>query len=146
MQRLATVLLVLAIGTIQGCSQDDDGLLRTEGRVLKGGQPFVPEEGEFIQIEFVPILPGGEPPPNFYVAVVDQTNGTFHPAGAELRGMPPGKYRVAVELMKNRNDELGGKFDAENSPFVVDVDATTEEIVIDLDQPPGGAQTASTGT
>jgi hypothetical protein len=50
--------------------------------------------------------------------------------------MPPGKYRVAIELDKHRSDLLRGRFDAENSPFVYDVDAGTPEIVIDLDHPP----------
>jgi hypothetical protein len=50
--------------------------------------------------------------------------------------MPPGKYRVAIELDRHRSDLLSGRFDAENSPFVFDVDAHTPEIVIDLDQPP----------
>ena len=67
---------------------------------------------------------------------MDQTAGTFQPAGKNGRGMPPGKYRVAVELMKKKKDQLRGKFDAEKSPFVFEVDAKTAEIVIDLDNPP----------
>ncbi len=48
--------------------------------------------------------------------------------------MPPGKYRVAVELMKKKKDQFGGKFDTIRSPFVFDVDGQTKEIVIDLDK------------
>ena len=68
-------------------------------------------------------------------AMVNQTNGTFTPAGKDLKGMPAGKYRVAVELMKKKKDQFGGRYDAEKSPFVVDVDANTKEIVVDLDKP-----------
>ena len=50
--------------------------------------------------------------------------------------MPPGKYRVAVELMKKKKDQFGGKFNEDKSPFVVEVDSKTPEIVIDLDNPP----------
>ena len=49
--------------------------------------------------------------------------------------MPPGKYKVAVELMKKKKDQFGGKYGVENTPFRVDVDASTKEIVIDLDKP-----------
>jgi len=117
-----------------GCG--GDGLLRTQGRLLKGGQPFIPKEGEFIEITFVPIPPDGKPPADFYYADVDQATGTFQPAGKNRKGMPPGKYRVAVELMKKKKDQFRGKFDAEKSPFVFDVDSRTTEIVIDLDNPP----------
>jgi hypothetical protein len=118
---------------ITGCG--GDGLLRTKGQLLKGGQPFIPPQGEFIEITFVPILPDGKPPADYYYAEVDQATGKFRPAGKNLKGMPPGKYRVAVELMKKKKDMFGGKFDAERSPFVFDVDGQTKEIVIDLDTP-----------
>jgi hypothetical protein len=135
MSRVLTAALVAAFAFITaGCSSD--GLLRTQGRLLKGGQPFVPSEGELIEITFVPIPPDGKPPADYYYADVDQTAGTFKPAGKNGKGMPPGKYRVAAELMKKKKDQLRGKFDAEKSPFVFEVDSKTSEIVIDLDNPP----------
>jgi hypothetical protein len=81
-------------------------------------------------------LPDGKPPADFYYAKVDQTTGVFRPSGKNGKGMPPGKYRVAVELMKKKKDQFGGKFDAEKSPFVFEVDANLSEIVIDLDRVP----------
>ena len=51
------------------------------------------------------------------------------------RGVPPGKYRIAVEYLRNRNDVLKGAFDTERSPFVRDVNAQTGELVLDLDKP-----------
>jgi hypothetical protein len=45
----------------------------------------------------------------------------------------------AIELDKHRADQLQGRFDAEHSPFVYEVDGRTAEIVIDLDQPPKAA-------
>lgn len=117
---------------ITGCG---DGRLRTKGQLLKSGQPFIPPEGQYIEITFVPIPPDGKPATDYYFAEVDQTTGTFRPAGKDLKGMPPGKYRVAVELMKKKKDQLGGKFDTMRSPFVFEVDSQTKEIVIDLDHP-----------
>jgi hypothetical protein len=116
-----------------GCS---NGMLQTQGRLVKGGQPFVPAPDEAIQILFVPILANGQPPGDYYAAVVDQSTGTFRPGGKDGKGMPAGKYRVAIELMKKKKDQFGGKFDSEKSPYVFDIDAKTPEIVIDLDNPP----------
>ena|SRR5579871_4772797 len=137
MSRFVTSMLMLLIVAI-GCSKGD-GLLRTKGRLLKGGQAFIPKSDERIRITFIPIPPDGSVPKNLYIAEVDQTRGTFMPSGGQGKGMPEGKYRVAVELMKQRKDQFEGKFDEGDSPFVVDVTATTAEIVIDLDNPPSAS-------
>lgn len=137
MQRFTAAALFLTFTTAltAGCGESD-GLLRTQGRLLQSGQALIPKSGEFVQVIFVPIMPEGQVPSDHYVALVDQEAGTFVPAGKNRKGMPPGKYRVAVELLQNRKDQFGGKFDTVQSPFVVDVDPTTQEIVIDLDNPP----------
>jgi hypothetical protein len=111
-------------------------MLKTKGRVLKDGAPFVAGTGEFVRVTFVPIFEGGKLADDFYVAQVNSKDGTFVAAGKDLRGMPPGKYRVAIELDKRRSDQLHGQFSAEASPFVFDVDGNTQEIVIDLAKPP----------
>jgi hypothetical protein len=105
---------------------------------VKSGAPFLPGEGEFVRVTFVPVVAGEKPAEDFYVAEYNRDDGTFQVAGKDRRGMPPGRYRVAVELDKRRKDLLKGKFDAERSPFVFDVDGSTGEIVIDLDRPPPG--------
>jgi hypothetical protein len=53
-----------------------------------------------------------------------------------LQGVPAGKYRISVELMKDKKDQFAGRFDAERSPFVFDIDGDDEEIVVDLDSAP----------
>jgi hypothetical protein len=116
-----------------GCSK---ARLKTKCRVLKDGQPLVPKEGESIRVTFVPIRPDGTPPTDHYHAVFHESDGVFRAAGKDLKGVPPGKYRVAVEYKKNRQDALDGKFDEDHSPFVFDVTAKTAELVIDLDHPP----------
>ncbi len=131
MRRALTLTVFGLCIFLTGCG---DGRLRTKGQLLKGGQPFIPPEGEFIHVTFVPIPPDGQPATDYYYAEVDQATGTFRSAGKDLKGMPPGKYRVAVELMKKKKDLFRGQFDAVNSPFVFDVDGQTKEIVIDLDK------------
>jgi len=81
-------------------------------------------------------VPEGERPQDYYVAEYNRDDGTFRVAGKDGRGLPPGKYRVALELDRKRSDLWRGKYDADKSPYIFDVDAKTEEIVIDLDKPP----------
>jgi hypothetical protein len=126
----AALCLLLA-----GCG---DKRLRTRGRVLLGGQPLVPKEGESVRVTFVPILPDGKPPADHYFAEFNRADATFQSAGKDKKGMPAGKYRVAVEFQKKRKgpDYFRGQFDENRSPYVFDVDSRTPEIVIDLDHPP----------
>ena len=131
MRSLRYLIAALAVGLVaSGCSRP---MLQTKGRVLKGGQPFLAKEGEFVRVTFVPVTDGGRAP-DYFVAEVNREDSTFRVAGKDGRGMPPGKYRVAVELDRHRSDLLKGAFNAERSPFVFDVDDRTPEIVIDLDK------------
>lgn len=135
MPRFFMCVIVLAFTLVgSGCGKND--LHRTRGRVTKGGEEFVPDEGENLQIALMPITSGGKPPKNYYYASVDQDTGTFFAAGPQLQGVPAGKYRVTVELMKQKKDQFRGRFDADKSPFVVDIDGTDDEIEIDLESAP----------
>ena len=53
------------------------------------------------------------------------------PSGA---GLPPGKYRVSLQLMKNKEDQFGGRLVGVKSPFTVEVQRGGGDLVIDLDQ------------
>ena len=133
MRRVVAAALAAALCLLAGCG---DGRLCTRGRVVKDGQPLLPKEGESVRVTFVPILPDGKPPADHYFAEFNPADGTFRPAGKDKKGMPPGKYRVAVEYKRQKQDVLRGAFDEDRSPFVFDVDSGTPEIVIDLDRPP----------
>ena len=126
---------VLAVAALVMAGCGGPARLRTKGRVVKSGAAFVPAPGQFVRVTFVPV-PAGNPPQDHYVAEVNNTDGTFRVAGKDGKGMPPGKYRVAIELDQHRSDMLKGQFDAERSPFVFDVDSSTKEMVLDLDNPP----------
>ena len=126
---MAAGLCVLAAG----CG---DGRLRTAGRVLRGGQPLLPKDGESVRVTFVPIPPDGQPPRDHYFAEFNPADATFRSAGKDKKGMPPGKYRVAVEFKRDKQDVFNGKFDENQSPFVFDIDSRTSNLVVDLDNPP----------
>ena len=83
---------------------------------------------------FFPVTPEGGPPLNTYIAAFNPSDGTFRAVGPDGNGIPPGKYRIAVEHSRKRKDLFHGSFDGEHSPFVFDIDASTQDIVIDLDK------------
>ena len=124
---LSSLALGLLIG---GCG--GSGKLQTRGRILKNGAPYLPPEGDIVRVMFVPIPEGKEKVTDFHMANFDPEDGTFQAAGKDLKGVPPGKYRIAIEQLHRRADIFKGAFDAERSPFVQEVNSSTGEIVIDL--------------
>jgi hypothetical protein len=129
-------LLQLAIGalllTALGCG--NSGTYQTRGRVLKGGAPLTVAEPDFMRVVLVPLPEDGKKVLDWYVAEYNGSEGTFIVKGKDGKGMPPGKYRVALEHVKGRKDAFKGAFDAERSPFVVSVSSASDVITVDVDQ------------
>jgi hypothetical protein len=128
--RLSTVLLIGCLLT--GCGQDR---VKARGRLLKSGQPFVPSEKEIVHVALFPAGEGSDASARSYVAMFNRQDGTFKVTGADGKGLPPGKYRVAVSLMKEHKDELKGAFNVQNSPVVCEVSSASSEITVDLATP-----------
>ena len=131
---VSILILVLAFGSA-GCGKKEPKLLKAKGQVVKDGEDFVPEEDENLQVCFIPLAKDLSPPRNWYAAEVDPATGSFYASGGEKKGMPAGKYRVMIELKRNRKDVLGGKFDSQNSPYVFDIDEKSELMVVDIAKP-----------
>jgi hypothetical protein len=55
--------------------------------------------------------------------------------GPDGKGIPPGKYRLALEHLKKKQDLFRGAFDGDRSPIVREVTNNSQEILIDLDNP-----------
>jgi hypothetical protein len=135
MRSIRPLVAAVVLGLLaSGCG--GSGLLKTRGRVMKGGAPFLPGPGQDVRVTFVPVLPNNQRAHDYYVAHYNDADGTFQVVGKDLKGLPPGRYRVMIELEEKRRDLFKGKFDDTKSPFVFDVDGGTGEIVIDLDRPP----------
>src|SRR5262249_36270281 len=66
--RFLVAALVLG-AALAGCGGPQQ--LKTRGRVLKGGAPFLPGQGEFVRVTFVPVLPAGQRVQDYYVAEYD---------------------------------------------------------------------------
>ena len=88
------------------------------------------------------------------MAEVDQATGTFSVPGRDRRGIPPGKYRIAVtqkmtretfdatkpkskggkKTLDRETDTLANRFGVETSPIVREVKGG-ENLAIDIDRP-----------
>jgi hypothetical protein len=130
--RRGSALALLCALILSGCG--GDGKFKARGRIVKGGVPFTVPQEEYVRVTFYPIVPEGQRALNTYVAAYSHADGSFEVVGGDGRGLPPGKYRVAVEHERKRKDLFRGAYDAERSPFVFDVDSSSEEIVIDLNR------------
>jgi hypothetical protein len=129
-----TLLVVLSVGLlVAGCG----GPVRyqTRGRILKNGELFRPPEGDTFRVTLVPINDDGSRVTNWYAANYHPEDGTFTAAGPDNKGVPPGKYRVCLEQLRNRNDVLRGAFFGDKSPYVREVRSSSDEITIDLAKP-----------
>jgi hypothetical protein len=129
MRRVRPVLFaLLALALASGCSSRS----KPRGRLVRDGEPFQPGEGEIVRIV---LFSAGGTEEGSYPAEYNREKGTFRVLGPKRRGVPAGKYRITVQVLKKRKDLLGGQFGASNSPFVREVSKKTGEIVLDLNKP-----------
>jgi hypothetical protein len=133
MRRIVFLLVLPPLSlTLLGCG---DGKLRTRGQILKDGAPYVAAEDEIVHVTLVPIPERGEKVQDWHIAVFSKTDGTFVASGKDGKGVPPGKYRIAVEHLRHKKDLLNGAFGTENSPFVREVKTSSDTLTLDLAKP-----------
>jgi hypothetical protein len=122
----------LLIGLLAiGCGT---GYIKAKGRVTKGGAPFRPGEGEALRIVLAPLDAPAGSTYDSYAAEFHPDDSTFLVKGKDGNGLPPGKYRVGVELIKKKEDQFKGRFTGPRSPFTCEVTSAASEVVVDLDQ------------
>ena len=114
--------------------------MAAKGQLLVGGQPAIledyDEEESYYQLDFFlldeagDLVQTGTETPR---ADADEA-GNFVVPGREGKGIPPGKYRVAVAKMgeagEDINDLWRGKFSREKTTITVDV--TGDALTIDV--------------
>jgi hypothetical protein len=155
--RLVLALLLVPLAASPGCGGRGNTVWVT-GKLLKGGAQYVPPKDQVVYVTFVALevkdesgktVQSGEA----YAANLDQAKGTFSVPGPEGRGIPPGKYRIAVTQKMEREafnaakppsktkkrvdretDTLADRFGLGTSPIVREVN-TSQELTIDLDRP-----------
>jgi hypothetical protein len=154
-------LLAVLIGVLAGspgCGGPGNGVWVT-GKLLKGGAKYTPPEDQVVSVTFVPLevqdasgktTKGGD----IYAAEFNDSESTFEVPGPDRRGIPPGKYRVAVTQKLKREaydaarqkaprgkkppsreaDMLADRFGTSTSPLIVQVNRS-EEVTVDMDRP-----------
>jgi hypothetical protein len=151
---LILALLIVPLAAAPGCSGGNNVWIT--GKLLKGGTRYVPPKDELVTVTFVALeiqdesgktIKGRDP----YLAEYDGASGTFTVPGPERRGIPPGKYRVAVTQRLTREafdalnprpkkgvtretDTLADRFGFSTSPITVEV-MKSRDVTIDLDRP-----------
>ena len=132
MHRWRRLLLPLLMGMLAiGCG--DSSHIKAKGRLVKGGQPYLAPEGTGFRVFFVPLeAPKGNQFDSF-AAEYNPETGSFLVKGKDGKGLPPGKYRVDLQLMKSKEDLLNGKLMGKKSPYIMEVTSSADDLVIDLD-------------
>ena len=143
LHRYVSGVLLLGILMACGCSRNSggaaEGRVKPRGRILENGLPIkidttnLPPGDPGLQVTFIRI--GGVDAGTEYEArVTDAASGAFDLIGADGKGIPPGKYRVAITLAPfGGTDALKGKFSREQSKIEIEV-KPGEDVVIDLAQ------------
>jgi hypothetical protein len=129
-RRRLMLVFGLALG-LAGCSSH---LVKPKGRLVNGTTAFQCEPGEVVHITFIPAEAEPESEQEGCIARFNNDTSEFEATGKDSRGLLPGKYRVSVQVMKNRKDRFAGALSGANSPFLVEVTPHPEEIVLDVAQ------------
>lgn len=69
-----------------------------------------------------------------FAADCNGQEGTFTVVGKDLKGAPPGKYRVSLQLIKDGNDVFHNKLAGLKSPLTCELVDAKSEVTIDLDE------------
>jgi hypothetical protein len=157
-RHLVLALSIIALIAVAGCGGTNT--VWVKGKLLKGGSKYTPPQDQVVNVTYVALevrdasgktVQSGD----MYTAEIDQETGAFEVPGPERRGIPPGKYRVAVTQKLKREaydvasqkarkakkhldrdaDMLNDQFGTSSSPIIVQV-SRSEDVVIDMDRRP----------
>ena len=131
-------VLPLSVGC-GGTAPAPEPVLLLRGKVLNAGAPLVADKAKLgdyarVEVKFIPLAGQGQE----FSAIPDQ-DGTFTLETADGKNLPPGKYKVAVRQWEPypQTDKLGGKFDEQRSPIVVEITDPPKDVEIDIAKPSG---------
>ena len=111
------------------------GEVPVTGQLTWGGEPYQPKKEEHVLVVFVELTEGGQAGSRSFPAAVT-SDGAFQIDGPNRRGIPPGKYRVAVSSTNPADPDLKDRFkeaySRDKSPFVFDVNSGNRNIKLEL--------------
>jgi hypothetical protein len=118
---------------LTGCS--GQRLLKVRGTITNN-KKVVPIGNGGMSVLFVPVVEKGQPTTNL-PATYNKADGTFEVNGTQGKGIPVGKYRVAINLMptapSEAMDALNKRFSVASSPVVLEINSD-EPLTIELDK------------
>ncbi len=154
MRALATLITGTGVLLgVAGCGSSNAVWVTCE--ITKDGKPYVAPSGQVLQVTFYAVpqdaAPGGRAMPGEPYPAAFAATGRYEVPGPDGRGIPPGKYRVAViQKPKDRSaapkpkskaqapdrdhDFLEDKFSPVTSPIILSVERSAH-MVVALDRP-----------
>jgi hypothetical protein len=130
---LATLLCL----TVLGCSGSTDKAHTVKGRIVDNGAAWSASGANLqpgdpgIRVEFCPLDESGAIR-DAYGAIINTQDGTFTVPGPNNKGLPEGKYRIAVHIGAfGQPDKLKGALNRDKSTLTYQV-PSSGEVVIDI--------------
>lgn len=115
-RNLCGVLLLIAAASGSGCGSGP-ALQKAKGQILVNGKNYRAGDQEQLQVIFYP----DEPTPKTTYPADVKPDGTFETLGAEGRGIPPGKYRVAVANLGRPSFDIPAELSSPASPIIREI-------------------------
>lgn len=129
-----TLLTCLTLCLLIPACSSEPRPVKIAGKLTNNDKPLPASKG-MVQVQFVPIVEKGAPQ-DTYPAKVNRDDMTFEVPGKKGDGIPPGKYRIAVQLMSPGAPaevlEMNKRFGNDNSPITYEVVGENVSMVIDL--------------
>ena len=123
--------LALAVGIFLGLPGCGSGKVIVPGRLVKSGAPLALKMKDDVFITFFPVedpsATAGKLANSYQTQA--RVDGTFVLQGQDRKGIPRGKYRVVVDLIKKKKRK-----GTEAADIIREVNGP-DEIVIDIDNP-----------
>lgn len=112
-------------------------MVKVEGKLLNNGQPYTPPPGAHLSLSFVGSGEGG---PTIYPATINPGDSSFTAPGPNGGGVPPGKYKIQLNLAPESTDPAslakmaaaGNVFTAINGKECEVPDSGAKSLTIDI--------------
>jgi hypothetical protein len=139
--------LALALGWVAfllqatGCSPAPK-LVNAKGQLTYKNKPYIVSSKIGVDLYFIPVVEAGAKADSYaHVGIYNNEDGTFVVQGKDLKGIPAGKYRIAVQQMMIGSPSaevqiMNDKFSKENTAVVRDI-TNEEPVVIELSKSEG---------
>lgn len=129
-RRLTAACLLAVLVALTGCGTKKAGI---SGTVTRGGEKLTWPDGGYLVVVFIP--EDRDRDPNVYPA----TRTDLEASTYEIEGIPPGRYKVALQQMDPKhNDALGRAYNPSATTLEREVTSDGGTIDIDVPGPAGG--------